>query len=123
MKKKILAMTLLLAIMASMLVFAACKDDEPDEPKKLLGGFLSPEQSVGNSIIAPFVSCAYESDRFVFDIDDVTLTFYIILNAPCDTEEDNRLGKFCLRPEIADPVYNVVFVHDSENLPCRLPKV
>ena len=39
MKKKILAMTLLLAIMASMLVFAACKDDEPDEPKKLLGGF------------------------------------------------------------------------------------
>ena len=62
MKKKILAMTLLLAIMASMLVFVACKDDEPDEPKKLLGGFLSPEQSEGNSIIAPFASCAYESD-------------------------------------------------------------
>ena len=41
MKRKILAMTLLLAIVASMLVFAACKDDEPDEPKKLLGGFLS----------------------------------------------------------------------------------
>lgn len=37
MKKKILAMTLLLAIMASMLVFAACKDDEPDEPKKVVG--------------------------------------------------------------------------------------
>ena len=36
MKRKILAMTLLLAIVASMLVFAACKDDEPDEPKKLL---------------------------------------------------------------------------------------
>ena len=39
MKKKILAMTLLLAIMASMLVFAACKDDEPDEPKSCWAGF------------------------------------------------------------------------------------
>lgn len=90
MKKKILALTLLLAIVASMFVFAACKDDEQDEPEKLLGGFLSPEKSEGNSIIAPFISCAYESDRFVFDIDDVTLTFYIMLNSLGDTEEGNR---------------------------------
>lgn len=96
MKRKILALTLLLAIMASMLVFAACKDDEPDGPEKLMGGFLSPEKSEGNSIIAPFISCAYESDRFVFDIDDVTLTFYILAPDPgVESEEQltSRYGK------------------------------
>ena len=90
MKKKILAMTLLLAIMASMLVFAACKDDEPDEPKKLLGGFLSPDYERDSSIPSPHISCAYESDRFVFDIDDVTLTFYVLLGFRYLDQEENR---------------------------------
>ena len=90
MKKKILAMTLLLAIVASMLVFAACKDDEPDESKKLLGGFLSPDYERDSSIPSPHISCAYESDRFVFDIDDVTLTFYVLLGFRYLDQEENR---------------------------------
>ena len=94
MKKKILALTLLLAIVASMLVFAACKDDEPDEPKKLLGGFLSPDYERDSSIPSPTISCAYESDRFVFDVDDVTLTFYILAPDPGVRSEEQLISRY-----------------------------
>lgn len=94
MKRKILAMTLLLAIVASMLVFAACKDDEPDEPKKLLGGFLSSNYESNVSIPSATISCAYESDRFVFDIDDVTLTFYILAPDPGVGSEEQLISRY-----------------------------
>ena len=96
-KTKLIArLMLVILLLTSALTLASCGSNGLED------GF----EGGGRDIVPSFV-CAYKSDRFEFEIDDVTLTFYYGGGFGSDIEKEKR-------DRFNYPTFELYFVNDEE---------